>query len=229
VEELVAGLWRAMGTTAEQCRAALLDDWAPAALESAATLSLTVNTAVADQGAYTVAPDAHGLVPNADAMIVIGLERAHELDDFPARDALHSVARRFEVWRVITHNRKEFANDTPLGAATPGVKLVAFVRRAEDLTHEQFVRHWAERHAPLALAHHVGMCGYTQHVVRRPFTPGGRHTDGIAELHFPSRADFDERFYDSDAGRAAIRADTARFIRREESSAALMEELRLRV
>ena len=71
--------------------------------------------------------------------------------------------------------------------------MVSFMRRAEGLSHGQFVRHWTEKHTPLARAHHVGSWNYTQNVVRRAYTPGGDAIDGIAELHFRTRADFEER------------------------------------
>ena len=44
--------------------------------------------------------------------------------------------------------------------------------------------------------------------------------DGIAELHFATRADFEERFFGSDAGRRIIMADVEQFRRRDWSGAA---------
>jgi uncharacterized protein (TIGR02118 family) len=106
--------------------------------------------------------------------------------------------------------------------------MVSFMRRADGLTHEQFVRHWTQHHTPLARRHHVGLWNYTQNVVRRAFTPGGEGIDGIAELHFRSRDDFDTKFFDSDDGRAVIMADVKRFLSRPAGEAALMRELPLR-
>ena len=64
--------------------------------------------------------------------------------------------------------------------------------------------------------------------MRRTYTPGGARIDGVAELHFRTRADFEDRFYDSDAGKAVIRADVAKFIGRSGISPTLMRELPLR-
>lgn len=216
-----------MGITGSACHAALLDEWAPEVLGLDGVQALTVSVADVDQGRYTREPDANGLVPNADALIVLGLERAHDIDDLPARDLLHKVARRVDAWRVLTHVRK---GELPPRSEdpTPGVKFVSFVQRAESLTHEQFVRHWSEQHAPIAIEHHVGMDRYVQHEVRRAYTPGGRTIDGIAELHFPTRADFDDRFYDSDDGRRVVGDDVARFIARRSTEAAVMTERVLR-
>jgi uncharacterized protein (TIGR02118 family) len=218
VETLVIGLWRATGTTAAECRAALHDDWAPAALGVDGLLALTLNSRLSDQGVHTHEPDERGDVANADALIRLGLERAHDLDDVPVRDGLHALARRIDVWRVQTHVRLDSpvvpgaAPDGGVPEVVPEVVMVSFVTRLESLSHEQFVRHWTERHTPLALRHHIGMCGYRQHVVRRAYTPGGRSIDGIAELVFATRDDFDQRYYDSDAGKRVIREDVARFI-----------------
>ena len=107
-------------------------------------------------------------------------------------------------------------------------KRLGILKKREDLTHEQFVRHWTEKHAPLACTHHVGLWNYTQNVVRRVYTPGGAAIDGVAELHFRSRESFDTEFYDSDDGRAAIRQDVKRFLAKPGGSAALMRELPLR-
>ena len=125
---------------------------------------------------------------------------------------LHALARRVEVWRVDPRRPIEWDRTWPDGEFAPGVKMVSFMQRADGLTHEQFARHWTENHTPLALRHHVGLWNYTQNVVRRAYTPGGNPIDGVAELHFRTRDDFVNRFFDSDEGRAVILADVKRFM-----------------
>ena len=180
MEQLAVAVWRAAGTTADAFRAALVGDWAPLALETENLLDLTVNLAAADQGVYTRRPDADGLTGNVDGFLMLGLEQAHDLDALPGRDDLYRLARRVDVWRVRSEHPKTYTRDWPDGTEAPGVKLVSFMRRAEGLNHEQFVRHWTENHTPLALKHHVGLWNYTQNVVRRAFTPGSDKIDGIA-------------------------------------------------
>jgi uncharacterized protein (TIGR02118 family) len=102
------------------------------------------------------------------------------------------------------------------------------MRRAEGLSHEQFVRHWIENHTPLARRHHIGLWNYTQNVVRRALTPGGAAVDGVAELHFRTRDDFENKFFDSDEGRAVILADVERFMMPPSKETALMRELLLK-
>lgn len=227
-EHLLVAIWRAAGVSPEALESEVVQQWAPEALAAEPVLSCTVNLAEADQGMYSCEPDALGLVPNCDVLIALGLTRAHDIDDVPARDALHAVARRVEIWRVDPRRVIESPRVTPDGEPAPGVKMVSFMRRAEDLSHEQFVRHWTENHAPLAQRHHVGLWNYTQDVVRRALTPGGAAIDGVAELHFRTRDDFENRFFDSDEGRAVILADVKRFMMPPSRETALMRELPLR-
>jgi uncharacterized protein (TIGR02118 family) len=227
-EHLLVAIWRAPGTPLADVRRRMADEWAREALTAEGLETLSLSLAVDDQGRFTKPPDAQGLVTNVDALAKIGLERAHDLDDIPARDLLHPFARRVEAWRVDVHRPIAWERTWPDGEAAPGVRMVSFVRRAEALTHQQFARHWTERHGPLAKRHHVGLWDYTQNVVRRAYTPGGGQIDGIAELHFRTRGDFEDRFYDSDEGRAAIRADVQRFITPHGAEAALMTELPVR-
>jgi uncharacterized protein (TIGR02118 family) len=227
-EHLLVAIWRAAKVEPEALARQVVDAWAPEALATESLLSCTVNLADADQGQYEREPDAQGLVPNCDALIALGLTRAHDIDDLPARDALHTVARRVDVWRVDPRRVLTSERTEPDGEPSPGVKMVSFMRRAEGLSHEQFVRHWTERHTALAQRHHVGLWDYTQNVVRRPLTPGGAAIDGIAELHFRTRADFENKFFDSDEGRAVILADVKRFMMPPSRETALMRELPLR-
>lgn len=227
-EHLLVAIWRAGPVGSETLAAQILDAWAPEALAAEPVVSCTVNLADADQGQYTREPDAAGVVPNCDALIALGLTRAHDIDDVPARDALHAVARRIDIWRVDPRHVITAERTVKDGEPTPGVKMVSFMRRAESLSHEQFVRHWTENHTPLALRHHIGLWNYTQNVVRRALTPGGDAIDGVAELHFRTRADFENKFFDSDEGRAVILADAKRFMMPPSKETALMREIPLR-
>jgi uncharacterized protein (TIGR02118 family) len=228
VEHVIVGIWRSASVDLDKCHAHVVDVWGRAALAHAEVHACTIGLAEHDQGAYARDPDARGLVPSCDAMIALGLARAHDLDDVPDRDLLHGVARRVEVWRVDPHRPIVWTRTWPDGTEAPGIKMVSFMRRADGMTHEQFVRHWTQRHTALARRHHVGLWNYTQNVVRRAFTPGGEGIDGIAELHFRSRDDFETKFFDSDDGRAVIMADVKRFLSRPAGEAALMRELPLR-
>jgi uncharacterized protein (TIGR02118 family) len=96
------------------------------------------------------------------------------------------------------------------GSQTPGLGLLFAVVRRADLSHEQFDEHWRDRHAPLALRHHVGMWDYVQCSFVRPLAAESAELDGMAVCQFASREDLKERFYDGPEGRAAIEADVRR-------------------
>lgn len=115
-------------------------------------------------------------------------------------------------YRVQEHVHRDYTRDWPLGQRSPGVKQVVLVRRAAGTSPEQFAAHWLERHAPLALTHHPGVWKYVANVVVERLHPGAPEIDGIAELHFRSLDDLEQRRYDSDEGRSVIAADVARFI-----------------
>jgi uncharacterized protein (TIGR02118 family) len=213
----MVALWKAPGADLD----ALLAEWSPLALQNANVQTLTVNVAVEDQGPY-----ANG--DPVDLVVKLGLEIAHDLDDVPARDMLYNCAREVNVWRVDVRNPKAWDRTWPDGEFAPGVKMMSFMRRAEALTHEQFVRHWTENHTPLAVKHHVGLWNYTQNLVRRAYTPGGASIDGIAELHFRTRESWATEFFDNDEGRAVIMEDVKRFMSKPGKETALMQEKQLR-
>ncbi|MEP6624401.1 MAG: EthD domain-containing protein [Acidimicrobiia bacterium] len=99
----------------------------------------------------------------------------------------------------------------------PAVAMVSLMRRNPALTHDAFVAHWRDRHGPLALRRHVGLVEYRQGVVAAnltPDAPDAPEIDGVAQLGFSTRIDFETRFFDSDEGRAEIMADVARFMDR---------------
>ena len=98
------------------------------------------------------------------------------------------------------------------GTLSPGVKLVCFVRRRPDLTHEAYSQHWRERHGPLAVAHQSRYWHYVQnHVVER-LTGETPDFDGIGEIHCRSADDALNRSFDSEEGRRLIYEDTERFM-----------------
>jgi uncharacterized protein (TIGR02118 family) len=114
------------------------------------------------------------------------------------------------------------------GQRASGLVFVATTMRAADLDADAFDAHWKDRHAPLALAHHAGLCGYEQLAVPQALTASATPIDGVALLHFADLAAYRDRFYDSAAGADAIRADTARFLDVARCEAVLMGEYGVR-
>ena len=96
------------------------------------------------------------------------------------------------------------------------IKSISLLTRKDGWTHEQFVRHWVDIHAPLA--HAVpGLRRYVQsHIVeerRRPDVPPlDVEVDGIAELWYDDREAMTAAMATPAA--KALHADGARFIGR---------------
>jgi EthD domain len=162
-----------------------------------------------------------------DTLVVI--ERAKSAWPAPARpdatrdDALDwlSGARGY---RAMVRKLRERPGAPRPAERSPGLVFAATAVRAPALEHAAFDAHWRDRHGPLALAHHVGMCGYEQLSIERVLTADAPAIDGVALLHFADPASYSERFYDSEAGRAAIAADTQRFLDLPRCEAALLGE-----
>jgi hypothetical protein len=151
-----------------------------------------------------------------DALVLIERRRSGwpplPRPDAEGPDAALSWLAGAQVWRGRSRALLERAPSAAPGACTPGIVLVATTVREPALSHEDFDSWWRDRHGPLALRHHAGLCGYEQIAFERPVRVEGPTLDGLALLHFASADDLRERFYDSEAGRDAIRADTARFL-----------------
>jgi uncharacterized protein (TIGR02118 family) len=96
------------------------------------------------------------------------------------------------------------------------IKTVSLLTRRPGMTHEQFMTHWIEIHAPLA--HAVpGLRRYVQsHILDQPTRPDipttAMDVDGIAELWYDDRAAMTRAHASPEA--KALFADGALFIGR---------------
>jgi uncharacterized protein (TIGR02118 family) len=96
------------------------------------------------------------------------------------------------------------------------IKSLSLLTRRPELSHEQFVRHWLDIHAPLALAV-PGLRRYVQsHIIDERTRPDIATTDvavdGIAETWFDDRAAMERANASLEAKR--LHADGALFIGR---------------
>lgn len=167
--------------------------WEPesAALDWLRAEGAVVRHALADQGRY-------GAGEPFDAFVTATV-------DDPEGLALSDLGGRVWAWAVDERRPR-------VGAGECEVTMTALMRRKPGLTHEEFVDHWTANHTPLALRHHAGLYDYTQNLVVATLTPAADEIDGVAELGFRTRADFETGFYDSDDGRRAIGQDVRRFM-----------------
>jgi uncharacterized protein (TIGR02118 family) len=182
---------------------------------------------------FVAEPDAGPELPPARFGVLLLVERARRAwpslppvrpaDEVPIEALAGARGYRGRLRRVLG----PAAPPRP-GARAPGVVWVATLVRAPGLSHAAFDAHWRDHHAPLALRHHVGLSGYEQIALDRALTRDAPPLDGVALLQFPSHEALRDRRHDSDAGRAAIEADTKRFLDLARCEAACMAEYGVR-
>jgi uncharacterized protein (TIGR02118 family) len=108
----------------------------------------------------------------------------------------------------------------PESGAPPGssmIKRASLLARKPGISHEEFVKHWVEVHAPMARAC-PGISRYTLTIVkssssRKDVAAFEIQVDGIAELWFEDQAAYD--LYQNSAATKRLRDDGATFIGRE--------------
>lgn len=96
------------------------------------------------------------------------------------------------------------------------IKTIGLLGRKDGWTHEAFMTHWVEVHAPLALAV-PGLRRYVQNHItsdrpRADIAAFDLEIDGIAELWFDDRAAWERALASPEM--KALHADGARFIGR---------------
>ena len=104
--------------------------------------------------------------------------------------------------------------------APPGnsmIKRASLLARKPEISHEEFVKHWVEVHAPMARAC-PGISRYTLTIIKSSSTRKDVaaleiQVDGIAELWFKDEAAFDS--YQNSPATKRLRDDGATFIGRE--------------
>ena len=97
------------------------------------------------------------------------------------------------------------------------IKRASLLGRKPGISHEEFVKHWVEVHAPMARAC-PGIGRYTLTIInssstRKDVAAFDIQVDGIAELWFKDQAAFD--LYQNSPATKRLRDDGATFIGRE--------------
>jgi uncharacterized protein (TIGR02118 family) len=106
-------------------------------------------------------------------------------------------------------------SDAPQGISM--IKRASLLARKPGISHEEFVKHWVEVHAPMARAC-PGISRYTLTIInssstRKDVAAFEIQVDGIAELWFKDQAAFD--VYQNSPATKRLRDDGATFIGRE--------------
>ena len=106
------------------------------------------------------------------------------------------------------------------------IKTIAMIKRKADLSREEFVKHYEEVHAPLALKHLPMIKQYVRnHLVEIPGMEGGPDFDCITEIWMDSLEDAMElfQFVQSDEGQV-VRDDEDKLLDREKTVFFLVDE-----
>lgn len=93
------------------------------------------------------------------------------------------------------------------------IKIAILFRRAPGLTHEQCVEHWLTVHAPMVRDSQCGQRHVRRYVnaeITHNLPPGADEYDGIAEMWFDNREDFEAFFADPEYA-AELGPDAAKF------------------
>ena len=112
------------------------------------------------------------------------------------------------------------AHSNPNRGETPiMIKTIGLLTRKDGWTHEQFMKHWIEIHAPLALAV-PGLRRYVQNHIQAERTRADipeirAEIDGVAELWFDDQAALEAAARTPEM--KALHADGAKFIGRIKS------------
>ena len=126
--------------------------------------------------------------------------------------ALPDGVRRVGVYRVDEVEQKPYERTWGAGDPSPGTKILCFVQRRTDISHDEFCHHWQFNHGPLAVERQPGFWHYVQNQVAEPLTDDTPYWDGVGELHFRAAPDILTGMFDSDEGQRLIYEDIPRFL-----------------
>ncbi len=200
--------------TREQYAAFVLEGHAPLALKHhPSLLRYVINIA---EGTPPGGPE----IDSLPALYFASMEDFRErLYDSPeGKEIIRRDVARFMTGGADAYATTEYVQrgSTPLAASSgprsSGTKETWLLRRREGMSRQAFVDHWLHVHVPLALASRSGLAQYVASVVEARLSETGERWDGIAELHFPKRADEQETVFSSNEARERFEADLAGFV-----------------
>ncbi len=208
MEKLAYVLWRDPGLEPDAFRDRLLAKL-PAALASAGAWTLHIS--VVDSDVAAGASLWIGRTQPKDALVTFWLEVAQDRE--PAESALRELCDRRAGYLVVESRPLVFdPPDLEAGARTPGFSLVGGIERRDDLTQEEFVRHWQDVHRDVAIETQSSF-SYVRNEVVRALTPAAPPWHAIVEEGFPREALDDPMvFYDAGGSEETYRRHLARML-----------------
>jgi hypothetical protein len=175
MQSLVYVVWRPFGLGAGEFRQQLMASAVPRLLESAAA---AVRVNVADIDATFGLPVLYR-EGTLTALVCAQVETPDQRVEI--EEALQPIASKLAGYAVEEDVAKARERRTWTdGERTPGAKLVTLFRKAAQLSHAEFLRHWTEVHTPLALEVHP-QWSFVRHVVLEGLSDDAPAYDGIVE------------------------------------------------
>jgi len=143
------------------------------------------------------------------------MDRARRFDSSETFLAMQEEANTFFGDIVAYHVRqgvqRDYAREWPDGERSPGVKMVYPVQRKDGISHEQFTKHWIEKHVPIVLKYMNGISRYVTNPVERTIGKAP-DVDGFVELHYMDPSAVEGPRYNAPEADAIMADDVAQFI-----------------
>jgi|HigsolmetaAR203D_1030402.scaffolds.fasta_scaffold00440_7 uncharacterized protein (TIGR02118 family) len=141
-----------------------------------------------------------------DAVDEIWFDRVSGLPELYQHGVQVAGAYRIDERIIVSHTP-----DWPKGERSPWFKRIAFLKRAEHMTHEEFADYWKNVHGPLAAKTHQTVT-YVQNLITGLLDENSKPWDGIVQMTYWSMDDFVRKFFPNEEAKAAIMEDVPKFI-----------------
>lgn len=185
MEKVVYALWRPERESVEAFSGRLLEDLAPRLLDLGVR-GLQIN--VSDGAVAAAMVRLVEIDPQMEAVISVWFETAMEGARLPVETMLAAASSKVAGYLVTESTPlRNTTRVAATGQRTDGFANLAFLRRPDRLTNEQWLDAWQNGHSQLAIDTQSTF-GYTQNVVVRSLTPDAPAVDGIVEELFPIEA-----------------------------------------
>jgi hypothetical protein len=182
MEKVVYALWRPADDSVNSFTERLVGDVASRVL-AFGVRGLQVN--VADSAVADAMVRLAELDPQMEAVVSVWVETAMDSVRRPIEAVLASASSALAGYLVTESTPlRNSSRVARAGTRTDGFANLAFLRRPDRLTKEEWLDAWQNGHSQLAVDTQSTF-GYTQNVVVRPLTDDAPAFDGIVEELFP--------------------------------------------
>jgi len=207
MEKVVYALWKPAALAADDYRAKLVAELAPAL---AARGAIAVKVSAVDSAVAAGAKlRRDGGLPAKDALVSFWLEQSQDVGSCDALLAAHAAER---AGYLVVESRPlvNALHVVDPGERTPGFSLCTCITKRADLSHAEFLALWYGEQRACAIETQSTFA-YVRNEVVRSLTPRAPDWTAIVEEGFPIEALADpEVFYDAKGDPARLRANGAR-------------------